>query len=237
MRGSNGSSSSPGIPTRWDAERVVALKIIGRHRRSHPRSVRSRASFRSARSGGSRSSWSSRDRLPLPAPAVLDGQPAEDDPHQLPDVMDLLTISVEAGLGFDAAIAQVVKQRSRLACRGAQSTPAGDPDRCQPRRRVPPSRRPHQRAELQGFVLSMMQADMFGVSHLERASRAVARAAAEAATTGRGDRPEDPGEAPVPDDLPGDAGDVHRDARSRRHEDATTSSSDIRLSPSASSRC
>jgi tight adherence protein C len=84
--------------------------------------------------------------------------------RQLPDVMDLLTISVEAGLGFDAAIAQVVKnvpgplaeEFSRLL----QEVQIGVS-------RVEAFRHLGNRTdvpELQGFVLSMIQADLFGVS-------------------------------------------------------------------------
>jgi tight adherence protein C len=84
--------------------------------------------------------------------------------RQLSDVMDLLTISVEAGLGFDAALAQVVRnvpgpladEMGRMlqevqigASRADAFSHMGS------RTDVP---------ELQGFVLSMIQADMFGVS-------------------------------------------------------------------------
>jgi tight adherence protein C len=84
--------------------------------------------------------------------------------RQLPDVMDLLTISVEAGLGFDAALSQVVKnvpgplaeemarvlQEMQIGVARAESfRHLGD------RTNVP---------ELRGFVLALIQADMFGVS-------------------------------------------------------------------------
>jgi tight adherence protein C len=82
----------------------------------------------------------------------------------LPDVMDLLTISVEAGLGFDQALSQVVKnvpgplaeEMARLlqeiqigVSRADSFRHLGD------RTNIP---------ELEGFVLSMIQADLFGVS-------------------------------------------------------------------------
>lgn len=83
---------------------------------------------------------------------------------QLPDVMDLLTISVEAGLGFDAALAQVTKnvpgplaeEMSRLLQEVQIGVSRADAFRnLSTRTNVP---------ELQSFTLSMIQADLFGVS-------------------------------------------------------------------------
>src|SRR4249919_399441 len=71
----------------------------------------------------------------------------------MPDTMDLLTISVEAGLGFDAALAQVVKNvpgpLSEEIARMLQEMQIG----------VSRTEAP----ELDGFVLSMIQADKYGV--------------------------------------------------------------------------
>jgi tight adherence protein C len=83
---------------------------------------------------------------------------------QLPDVMDLLTISVEAGLGFDAAMAQVTKnvpgslseEFSRLLQEVQIGVSRADAFRHLGDRTDVP--------ELQSFVLSMIQADLFGVS-------------------------------------------------------------------------
>jgi tight adherence protein C len=83
---------------------------------------------------------------------------------QLSDVMDLLTISVEAGLGFDAALAQVTKnvpgplaeEISRLLQESQIGVSRPDSFRHLAERTNVP--------ELQGFVLSMIQADLFGVS-------------------------------------------------------------------------
>jgi tight adherence protein C len=84
--------------------------------------------------------------------------------RQLPDVIDLLTISVEAGLGFDAALSQVVKnvpgplaeeigrqlQEMQIGVsRSDAFRHLGDRTNVQ---------------ELNAFVLSMIQADLFGVS-------------------------------------------------------------------------
>jgi tight adherence protein C len=83
---------------------------------------------------------------------------------QLADVMDLLTISVEAGLGFDAALAQVTKnvpgplaeEISRLLQEAQIGVSRPDTFRHLAERTNVP--------ELQGFTLSMIQADLFGVS-------------------------------------------------------------------------
>jgi len=84
--------------------------------------------------------------------------------RQLPDVMDLLTISVEAGLGFDAALAQVTKNvpgpLAEEIGRLLQEMQIGVS-------RVDAFRHLSERTdvpELQSFVLSMIQADLFGVS-------------------------------------------------------------------------
>jgi tight adherence protein C len=81
----------------------------------------------------------------------------------LPDTMDLLTISVEAGLGFDAALAQVVKNvpgpLSEEIARMLQEMQIGVT-------RADALRHLNDRTdvpELDGFVLSMIQADKYGV--------------------------------------------------------------------------
>ncbi len=82
----------------------------------------------------------------------------------LPDVMDLLTISVEAGLGFDAALANVRRNvpgaLSDEIGRMLQEMQLGVP-------RVEAFRHLGDRTdvdELKGFVLAMVQADQFGIS-------------------------------------------------------------------------
>jgi tight adherence protein C len=82
----------------------------------------------------------------------------------LPDTMDLLTISVEAGLGFDAALGQVV--------RSTEGPLAQEIARMLQEMQVGVSRADALRAmaerndveELRGFVLAMVQAEQFGVS-------------------------------------------------------------------------
>ncbi|HEU4356425.1 MAG TPA: type II secretion system F family protein [Actinomycetota bacterium] len=84
--------------------------------------------------------------------------------RQLPDVIDLLTISVEAGLGFDAALSQVVKNvpgpLAEEIARQLQEMQIGVS-------RSDAFRHLGERTdvqELNAFVLSMIQADLFGVS-------------------------------------------------------------------------
>ncbi len=84
--------------------------------------------------------------------------------QQLSDVMDLLTISVEAGLGFDAALSQVVnnvpgplaEEITRLLQEMQIGVSRSDAFRHMGERTDVP--------ELRAFILSMIQADLFGVS-------------------------------------------------------------------------
>lgn len=81
----------------------------------------------------------------------------------LPDAMDLLTISVEAGLGFDAALAQVAKNTEgplagefmRVLQEMQIGKSRGDAFRAMAERTSIP--------ELRAFVSSLVQADAFGI--------------------------------------------------------------------------
>jgi tight adherence protein C len=82
----------------------------------------------------------------------------------LPDAIDLLTISVEAGLGFDAALAQVSRNSTGPLAeefyRTLQEVQLG-------RSRSEAMRNLADRSsipELTAFVLAMVQADVFGIS-------------------------------------------------------------------------
>lgn len=82
--------------------------------------------------------------------------------RELPDVLDMLTISVTAGLGFEAAIAKLVKNSSGLV--------VGEFDRMLKEVNAGASRRQAMRAmadrvdtpEMSVFVSSIIQAEMFG---------------------------------------------------------------------------
>lgn len=82
----------------------------------------------------------------------------------LPDMLDMLTISVEAGLGFDQAIAKIVRNTSGPLAqqfgRMLQEIQAGAS-------RSDALRHLGQRTEvpeLDGFIMAIVQADVFGIS-------------------------------------------------------------------------
>jgi len=85
--------------------------------------------------------------------------------HTLPDVLDLLTVSVEAGLGFDAALLKVVeKQKGVLAeefLRVLQEIKMGRPRREALRDLA---RRNKPAEDLSNVVASLVQADQLGIS-------------------------------------------------------------------------
>jgi len=83
--------------------------------------------------------------------------------RQLPDMLDMLTISIEAGLGFDQAIAKIVKLShtalSRELARALQEIQAGS-DRSEALRNL--SKRTDV-AELNTFITSIVQAEQLGI--------------------------------------------------------------------------
>jgi tight adherence protein C len=155
-----------GNPPRWDAERVVAMKIIG-----------GAAGFFGGIALASLLPIAGLVKilfvavftaigyvLPSAQLSAKANARQKEIRRQLSDVMDLLTISVEAGLGFDAAMAQVVRnvpgalaeELTRLLQEMQIGVGRADAFRHLAERTNVP--------ELQAFVLSMVQADMFGVS-------------------------------------------------------------------------
>jgi tight adherence protein C len=155
-----------GSPAGWDAERVLAFKIIG-----------AVVGFILALTAVNLLDFSRFLQLIVVALLTFVGFLAPDsilsrkvDERQqdilrtLSDTLDLLTISVEAGLSLNAAIAQVVQNvpgvLSAEFARMLQEIQLGVP-------RADAFRHLAERTdveELNGFALAMIQADVFGVS-------------------------------------------------------------------------
>jgi tight adherence protein C len=158
--------SLAGSPLTWDAERVAALKLIG-----------GVVGFFLSVFLSSLASLSGVFSILLIViltavgffgpDAVLDRKVEarqKDIRNSLPDILDLLTISVEAGLSLNAALAQVVQNvpgtLSSEVSRMLQEIQIGSS-------RADAFRHLAQRTdveELNAFVLAMIQADIFGVS-------------------------------------------------------------------------
>lgn len=152
-----------GNPVRWDPERVLAFKalgllalgalglLFGASRGVGPAVV--------LLAGGAVAGFYLPDVLLYNAGTKWQ----EQIQRALPDALDLLTISVEAGLGFDAALAQVARNTDGpLAAeffRVLQEMQIG-------KGRAEALRALGERtdvAELRGFITAMVQADMFGI--------------------------------------------------------------------------
>ena len=165
-----------GSPPGWDAEKIAAFKVFG--------------AFGGAGLGGFfgltlgvAPNWAAAAAVfgglfGYLLPGAFIGQAAihrqEAIRRALPDTMDLLTISVEAGLGFDAALAHVRKNvpgaLSDEIGRMLQEMQLGVS-------RVDAFRHLADRTdveELRGFILAMIQADVFGIS-VAKVLRAQAR--------------------------------------------------------------
>jgi tight adherence protein C len=155
-----------GSPVAWDAERVAALKLIG-----------GVAGFVLGVFLSSMAGLSGVISILLIViltavgffgpDAILDRKVEarqKDIRNSLPDILDLLTISVEAGLSLNAALAQVVQNvpgtLSSEVSRMLQEIQIGSS-------RADAFRHLAERTdvdELNAFVLAMIQADIFGVS-------------------------------------------------------------------------
>lgn len=155
-----------GSPVGWDAERVLATKLllsVGLAIGSLL--LGSAAGFPSMRLvavaivasvvGWYAPEWVLRSRS---------SQRQHEIQHALPDTLDMLSITVEAGLGFDAAVARVAKE---------VPGPLGEElNRMLQEMQLGKSRSDALRdlgerstvSELRSFVLAMVQADIFGIS-------------------------------------------------------------------------
>jgi len=155
-----------GGPARWDVERVAAAKVLG----ALAAAVLAVLFGLSGGASPLRTAITSAllAGLAFVTPDVLlsgMGTRRQDAIRKaLPDTMDLLTISVEAGIGFDGALAQVVHkvpgELSDEIARMLQEVQLGES-------RVDAFKNLAQRTkveELDSFVLAMIQADVFGVS-------------------------------------------------------------------------
>ncbi|HEU0131917.1 MAG TPA: type II secretion system F family protein [Mycobacteriales bacterium] len=154
-----------GSPPRWDADRVLAFKALGLL------ALGTFGFFLPLALGGS--------ALPAIGLAVVLGvlgyfapdlwlyqrayERSEQIQRTLPDALDLLTISVEAGLGFDSALAQVARNTEGPLAeeffRVLQEMQIG-------LGRADAFRALSERtnvADLRNFVTAMIQADVFGI--------------------------------------------------------------------------
>jgi len=155
-----------GSPAGWDAEKLVAFKAVGLGGMLFIGWALSKAAHLHGIVGTGLPFLMAGVGFAVPGAWI--GQMAANRQEQirraLPDTMDLLTISVEAGLGFDAALAQVTRNvpgpLSEEIARLLQEMQLGIS-------RVESFRHLADRTdveELRGFVLAMIQADIFGVS-------------------------------------------------------------------------
>ena len=155
-----------GSPAGWDAEKVVAFKVVGTASMLLIGFLLVKAAHLHGIVGTGLPILMALVGYAMPGAWLgqAGGNRQEQIRRALPDTMDLLTISVEAGLGFDAALAQVVRNvpgpLSEEISRLLQEMQLG-------MSRVDGFRKLADRTnvdELRGFVLAMIQADIFGVS-------------------------------------------------------------------------
>ena len=155
-----------GLMGTWDADRIMALKAIGAIAGlAVSIFLTSSAGF----SGGMKLLLvATCTAIGFLAPtAILSGRAQmrqETIRKRLPDTMDLLTISVEAGLGFDAAVMQVIHHvpgpLSEELARVLQEVRLG-------RSRADAFRQLSLRTdipELKSFIVAVVQAEQFGVA-------------------------------------------------------------------------
>ena len=165
-----------GLPVGWDVDKVVALKFVGGV-------IGALLALLIMTSGGATTAatigfMALLGGMGFFAPDAVIARKADARQDEirrtLPDTMDLLTISVEAGLGFDAALVQVMnnvpgaftQEIGRLLHEMRLGKSRVDAFRSLAERTDVP--------ELNSFVLSMIQADTFGVS-ISKTLRAQAR--------------------------------------------------------------
>ena len=201
-----------GNPAGWTVDRVLSGKVIGavaglvgglvfQLMLDVPRDQdRRRGRRRRRRASSHRTSTSTR----------RSHERAERLQRDLPDAIDLLTISVESGLGFDAAVQQVA--------RNTEGPLAEELSRVLREMQIGQGRADALRAmgertnvgDLRTFVGAMVQADSFGIPDGAGAAGTVRRDAGQAPSAGRGEGPAGSREDHHPADLLHPAYPVHR---------------------------
>lgn len=155
-----------GSPPGWDAERILAIKIL-----TLVGGIGGAFLFARARDFGGLQffiimilGFYVGNYLPEWVLRSKSGKRQNEIRRTLPDALDLLSITVEAGLGFDAAVSRVSKQAGgplgEELFRVLQEMQIGKP-------RAEALRDLGERStipELKSFVLAMIQADIFGIS-------------------------------------------------------------------------
>lgn len=158
--------AAAGSPANWDAERVLALKVLGAGGGAlAPLVLVPVASVQPMKAivlgaicavlGWYIPEWVVRSKAGRRQHAIR---------RALPDALDLLSITVEAGLGFDAAVNRVARQcggpLGEELHRMLQEMQIGKP-RAEALRDLGDR---NTLPELKSFVLAMVQADIFGIS-------------------------------------------------------------------------
>ncbi|HET6815606.1 MAG TPA: type II secretion system F family protein [Mycobacteriales bacterium] len=154
-----------GNPPRWDVDRVFAFKVLGMIAGGLVGILLSFAFGASVLVGVGFTLILAAVGLLAPNIVLLQLSQTRQQQIQkdLPDALDLLSISVEAGLGFDAALAQVARNTTgplaeeffRVLQEMQIGTGRSGAMRALGERTTVP--------ELRGFVTAMVQADAFGV--------------------------------------------------------------------------
>lgn len=155
-----------GAPSGWDAERVLATKVLGLGCGAAGGFVLSKIAGFAPVQGIALAVIGAIFGYYLPEWVLRAKSGRRQDAMQraLPDAMDLLSITVEAGLAFDAAVDRVAHQAggplgeefNRVITEMRIGTSRADSLRGLGDRTTVP--------ELRSFVLAMVQADVFGIS-------------------------------------------------------------------------
>ena len=151
-----------GNPERWNADRMFAVKAVGLLGLAGLACCSGcaipPASILGVGLGGTR-------RFFLPDVLLIQHrhQAAGEDPAGLPDALDMLTICVEAGLGFDAACQPGGAQLGGPGGRGVRPCPPGDPDRQVPGQALRSLAARTTVPELRAFASALIQAGELGI--------------------------------------------------------------------------